>query len=132
MNERLKISFDFDGCLADNKFVQFIAKLCINANHDVWIITSRDPSQSNIDVWTLMEDFNIPKSNVIMTNGTLKVHSFIKHNFDMHFDNSWDEVIPINNAFDNMPNRKNESMPAFMVNLDSEELGFAINTITSR
>ena len=39
----MKISFDFDGCLGDNKFVQLICKVFQSAGHEVFIITSRDP-----------------------------------------------------------------------------------------
>ncbi len=130
MNKSLKISFDFDGCLGDNKFVQIIAKLFRDAGNEIWILTSRDPKSENRDVWKLASDFNIPIDRVIMTNGTLKVHKFLEMKFDIHFDNSWDEVVAINDIFENLDQFKNcDSMPAIFVNFNSEELGFAFNTI---
>ena len=127
----LKISFDLDGCLLDNKFVKIIAHLFNNAGHQIWILTSRDPSQENRDVWNIADEFNIPADRVIMTNGTMKVHRFVDLNLDIHFDNSWDEVVEINNRFQDTDNKfiKNDSMPAFFVNFDSEELGLAFNKI---
>lgn len=127
----LKISFDFDNCLADNKFVQVIAKLFISTKNEVWIITSRDPKSENRDVWKLAKDFDIPFCRVVMTNGSLKVHKFIELEIDMHFDNSWDEVVAINNIFQDTDNKfiKNTSMPAIFVNCDSEELSMAFNSI---
>lgn len=127
-----KVSFDFDGCLGDNRFIQLIAKLFIDAGHEVWIITSRDPKMLNKDVWELAEKFNIDKYKVIMTNGTLKVHYFMELDLDLHFDNSWDEIQAINDLFQDTDNQfiKNESMPAIYVNFDSEEISGIINTLT--
>jgi len=36
----MKISFDFDGTLADGK-IQDLAKSLVDAGHDVWILTAR-------------------------------------------------------------------------------------------
>ena len=132
MDKKLKISFDFDDCLRDNKFVQLIARLFISTDHEVWILTSRDPSSINSDVWELAKNFNIPKERVVMTNGTLKVYKFMELKLDMHFDNSWDEITAINDRFQNDIEKwyvKNDSMPAILVNFDSEELNFAFNLI---
>lgn len=124
----MKISFDFDDCLNDSKFVRLIAELFRNANHEIWILTSRDPSQPNIDVWKLAKEFDIPNERIIMTDGTLKVYKFMELKLDLHFDNSWDEVVAINDKFQNCDNKfaKNTSMPAILVNFDSEELHYSI------
>lgn len=126
----LKISFDFDGCLADNKFVKIIAKLFRDAGHEVWIITSRDPQMENRDVWSLASEFNIPNERVVMTNGTLKVHKFLELKMDIHFDNSFDEILAINDHFENQNLTKTcLDKPGIFVNFDSEELGLAFNSI---
>ena len=93
---------------------------------EVFIITSRDPQMSNTDVFRLSDDLGIKRENIIMTNGTLKVHSFMQNQIDIHFDNSYDEVVAINDEFTKGPNifQKNESMPAILVNFDSEEMGY--------
>jgi hypothetical protein len=125
----MKISFDFDGCLGDNKFVQMICKMFISSGHDVYILTSRDNRAMNSDLWKFADEYNIDRKKVFMTNGALKVDLFIKNEFDLHFDNSYDEVIAINNRFQETKNPliKNESQPAILVNFDSEEASFLIN-----
>lgn len=125
----MKISFDFDGCLADNKFVQLIAKLFRDAGHEIWIITSRDPQMINKDVWELSNEFNIPTERVVMTNGNLKVHKFTELKIDIHFDNSFDEIQAINDSCDMNPNSKNMSMPGILTNFDSEEISCILNII---
>ena len=125
----MKVSFDFDGCLGDNKFVQMICKMFISSGHDVYILTSRDNRAMNSDLWKFADEYNIDRKKVFMTNGALKVDLFIKNGFDLHFDNSYDEVIAINNRFQETkhPLIKNESQPAILVNFDSDEASFLIN-----
>lgn len=125
----MKVSFDFDGCLGDNKFVQMICKMFISSGHDVYILTSRDNRAMNSDLWKFADEYNIDRKKVFMTNGALKVDLFIKNGFDLHFDNSYDEVIAINNRFQETKNPliKNESQPAILVNFDSDEASFLIN-----
>jgi uncharacterized HAD superfamily protein len=118
----VKISFDFDGCLGDNKFIQLICKVFQSAGHEVFIITSRDPQMGNRDVWKLAEEFKIPFENVHMTNGSLKVHTFMILGIDLHFDNSFDEIVAINDMF-----KKSDDMPAILTNFDTEEMGFIYN-----
>jgi uncharacterized HAD superfamily protein len=118
----MKVSFDFDGCLGDNKFVQLICKVFQSAGHEVFIITSRDPQMGNRDVWKLAEEFKIPFENVHMTNGSLKVHKFMELGMDLHFDNSFDEIVAINDMF-----KKSDDMPAILTNFDTEEMSFIYN-----
>ena len=128
----MKISFDFDGCLGDNKFVQLICKVFQSAGHDVFIITSRDPKMKNSDVWKLAEEFKIPFENVHMTNGSLKVHTFMELDMDLHFDNSFDEIVAINDMFEgNNPMGKSFDMPAILTNFDTEEMGYIYNFINN-
>jgi len=130
----MKVSFDFDGCLGDNKFVQMMCKMFISSGHDVFIITSRDPQMSNTDVFRVSDVLGIKRENIIMTNGTLKVHSFMQNQIDIHFDNSHDEVVAINDEFTKGPHifQKNESMPAILVNFDSEEMGYVHDYISMK
>jgi hypothetical protein len=128
----MKVSFDFDGCLGDNKFVQLICKTFQSVGHEVFIITSRDPQMGNRDVWKLAEEFKIPFENVHMTNGSLKVHKFMELGMDLHFDNSFDEVLVINDMFEgNNPMSKSPDMPAILTNFDTEEMGFIYNYINN-
>lgn len=118
-----KISFDFDGCLKDNMLIQLICKTFISSGHDVYILTSRDPSLPNLDLLKISDTFGIQRENIIMTNGLKKVDFFIKNEIDIHFDNSFDEVIAINDMFiGNNPMKKSENMPAILTNIDSEEI----------
>lgn len=129
----MRVSFDFDGCLRDSKVVQLICKLFQNAGHEVFILTSRDDSCKNFDLINLANEFNIPLNKVIMTNGSPKVDFFQKFNFDIHFDNSPDEVVAINDKFQGDDKfHKNESMPAILVNFDTEEMGFLFNFIMNK
>lgn len=57
----MKVSFDFDGCLGDNKFVQMMCKMFISSGHDVFIITSRDPQMSNTDVFRVSDVLGIKR-----------------------------------------------------------------------
>lgn len=128
----MKISFDFDGCLGDNKFVQLICKVFQSSGYDVFIITSRDPQMENRDVWKLAEEFKIPFERVHMTNGSLKVHKFMELGMDLHFDNSFDEVVAINDMFEgNNPMSKSSDMPAILTNFDTEEMSYIYNYINS-
>jgi uncharacterized HAD superfamily protein len=122
----MKVSFDFDGCLGDNKFVQLICKVFQSVGHEVFIITSRDPQMGNQDVWKLAEEFKIPFERVHMTNGSLKVHTFMELGMDLHFDNTFDEVVAINDMF-----KKSDDMPAILTNFDTEEIGFIYNYINN-
>jgi hypothetical protein len=129
----MKISFDFDGCLGDNKFVQLICKVFQSAGHDVYILTSRDPKMENRDVWKLAKEFNIPDENVHMTNGTLKVHTFMDLGIDMHFDNSFDEIVAINDLFiGTSPIQKSDNLPGILTNFDTEEMSYIYNFINNR
>ena len=120
----MKVSFDFDGCLVDNKCVQMICKLFQSSGHDIFIITSRDPKLPNLDLWKLVQDFQISSENVHLTNGSLKVHMFMELGIDLHFDNSFDEVVAINDMFEGSDN-----LPAILTNFNSEEMGYIYNFV---
>jgi hypothetical protein len=120
----MKVSFDFDGCLVDNKFVQMICKLFQSSGHDIFIITSRDPKLSNQDLWKLAQDFGISCENIHLTDGTLKFHKFMELGIDLHFDNSFDEVVAINDMFEGSDN-----LPAILTNFNSEEMSYIYNFV---
>lgn len=119
----MKVSFDFDDCLEDNKFVQTICKVFLSSNNEVFILTARDSNSKNQDVWKLVDKFKIEKSNVIMTNGDEKLNYILKNKIDFHFDDSADEIIKINQYFKDI----NKTQPGILVNFDSEELSFLLN-----
>lgn len=120
----MKVSFDFDGCLVDNKWIQMICKLFQSSGHDIFIITSRDPKLPNLDLWKLAQDLNISSENIHLTNGSLKVHMFMELGIDLHFDNSFDEVVAINDMFEGSDN-----LPAILTNFNSEEMGYIYNFV---
>lgn len=93
----LKISFDFDSCLAEFR-QQRIAKKLIEQGNDIWIVTSRsgenypniDVSNANKCVFKVAKDLNIPIQNIIFTNGKDK-WQFLD-TFDMHFDDDLEQI----------------------------------------
>lgn len=98
----LKISFDFDGVLAEDR-TQKVAKKFIETGHDVWITTSRCEEKYgqpywNRDLYKVAEILNIPKSKIQLTNGNDK-WKYLK-DFDIHFD---DDQIEIELIEENLP-----------------------------
>jgi hypothetical protein len=52
---------------------------------------------------------------------------------DLHFDNSFDEIVAINDMFvGNEPFRKSDDMPAILTNFDTEEMSYIYNFINNR
>ena len=109
----MKISFDFDNTLSES-YVQIIAKSIINMNHDVWVITSRcsNNSVNNQDLYKTCINLGISKSQIIFVDGERKVDEYKKGNFDLHFDDDWEDVMLINNIGGN----------AILVKPDFEEI----------
>jgi hypothetical protein len=107
----MKISFDFDSCLSES-YIQVIAMSLINMNHDVWIITSRADYINNKDLYKTCINIGISKNQVIFTNGEHKTDYYKKGNFNLHFDDDWEEVMLINNIGGN----------AILVKPDFEEI----------
>lgn len=93
----MKVSFDYDGTLTLKK-IQDLARILVKSGNDVWIITSRngDSCINNEDMFYTCGQVGITLDKVIFTNGSYKVHNFIYGNFDLHFDNCWDEIEEIN------------------------------------
>ena len=61
-----------------------------------------------------------------MTDGFPKVHTFMTEGFDLHFDTSFDEVVSINDMFQDS---KKQSLPAILVNFGLDEMGDIYNFV---
>lgn len=93
----MKISFDFD-CTITEPHIKELAKVLISANQDVWIVTARNQGKEfNRDLYKICDEIGLPHNKVIYTEGNLKVNYYFEHNFDLHYDDEWDEVLHINN-----------------------------------
>ena len=86
----MKISFDFDECLSET-YIQVIARSLINMEHDVWVITSRSPNINNIDLFNVCLSIGLSKSKIIFVDGERKVDEYKKGNFNLHFDDDWED-----------------------------------------
>lgn len=114
----MKISFDFDGCLKENKLVRFICSIMLKDN-DVFILTSREEelnNNHNSDLLQVVNELGINKDNVIFTNGKLKGSYVLEHKIDIHFDNSYDEILDINSNF------HNDNKPGILTNFEMDEV----------
>lgn len=89
----MKISFDFDSTLAEDR-QQRIAKKFIEEGHDIYITTSRFENigifHSNEIVFNVAEKLGIPKERVRFTNGGDKWE--LLQDFDLHFDDDQIEI----------------------------------------
>ena len=96
----MKISFDFDGVLAEDR-MQNAAKKFIKGGNDVWITTTRLPNPDptwNRDLFRVAKELGIPEGKIQMTNGENK-WKFLK-GFDIHFD---DDQIEVDLIEENLP-----------------------------
>ena len=118
----MKISFDFDDCLADNLHLQTLAKILVNAGVEVLILTARDDDIhiKNDDIYIKAEELGIKR--VIFANMTDKHLLMKQHDIELHFDDNADTVDRINRYFDS-PLSLNKR--ALLVNLDLSDI---INT----
>jgi len=91
----MKISFDFDGTLTEYA-IKETARTFIQSGHDVWVVTARADCNYNADLWGVCKYIGLPKDKVIFTNGDLKFYEYEKGNFELHYDDEWDEVLNIN------------------------------------
>ena len=93
----MKISFDYDGTLS-RPDVQLIAKSLIDSGNDVWILTSRFKDDYNIDLIDVSFKVGIPINKILFTEGDYKHKEYVKNNFDLHYDDRWDEAFYIKKA----------------------------------
>ena len=103
----MKISFDFDECLSED-YIQVIAKSLVDSGHDVWVISARAIYANTVDAISYIKLFDkdiievcnkigIDISKIIITGGPYKHDEYFNGNFDLHFDDDWEEVLLINN-----------------------------------
>jgi uncharacterized protein YajQ (UPF0234 family) len=107
IERKLKISFDYD-CTLSEPFIQKIAEVFIKSGCDVWVLTSRKDdtiiengkiighSGFNMDLRRTIERLGIPFEKVIFTDGDYKHRYFFENEFDIHFDDAFDEIENIN------------------------------------
>ena len=99
----MKISFDWDSCLAEIR-QQKIAEKFIAEGHEVWVTTSRfrkvpaHADWDNIPVFKVAERLGIPVERIQFT-GMVDKWKFLS-GFDMHFD---DDQIEIELMEENLP-----------------------------
>lgn len=123
----MRISFDFDGTLADDfdgtpndQKDRVIAKLreLQAENHEVFIVTKRFSADNSslgivnehIDVYQLASELGISGKNVVFTNRELKADTLHKLAINQHYENSDIEL----DFF--LRNHKMSSMNYIMVN----------------
>ena len=99
----MKISFDFDSTLAENR-IQLLCKKLMDDGHDIYVTTTRLHKMpngivlENRDLFATCKKMNIPKENIRFTNGNDKYH--ILNGFDIHFDDDQIEIDLINENVD--------------------------------
>lgn len=97
----MKISFDFDSVLS-TKRIQKLAKKFIENGHEVWVTTSRFPTnpetlekmpwikRQNEELYNILTELNIPHDRVNFTAMVDKWH--VLNGFDVHFDDDKTEI----------------------------------------
>ena len=99
---KTKVSFDFDGCLAEIPELQSMAKRMSAGGMDVFILTSRCKETANIDLEKIALLCWIPKKRIIYACMGDKWRAMDRHRITMHFDDDSVEVDIIN---ENLPGR---------------------------
>jgi len=95
VKNKLKISFDYDGTLHVPIIVN-LAKILVEAGNDVWILTARCDYDQNLDLKKLISEIGIENEKVLYTNGDLKYKIYSREKFDIHYDDSIEEIEEIN------------------------------------
>ena len=96
----MKVSFDFDETL-DNEDVQKFAIELIKRGVEIWIHTARFPESEvrprwNDDIYKVMYNIGIPRTNVVFTEMYDKYIFFKDKDFIWHLDNSSSTIKIIN------------------------------------
>lgn len=106
-----KISLDFDSTL-DREDVQEVATNLINKGYDVYIVTSRQCTESalklghhwverqNCDLYAVAEKCGIKRENIIFTEHVDKIVYLKDKGFLLHLDDDVDELIKISESGD--------------------------------
>ena len=93
----MKVSFDFDGTLRNNKFLIEKAINLRNKGCETFIITSRRTTYlgsyiSNDDVFEHAIQVGIPLDHVIFTEGCWKADTLERLQIDFHYDDNQYEL----------------------------------------
>lgn len=111
MNNKFKISFDFDGTMS-RKDIRKYAKKLIEEGHDVWIVTSRcatEPAlergwhwveRQNQELYDVAEEIGIPRERIIFTEHVDKIEYLQGKEFLFHIDDDADELLEIVKSMD--------------------------------
>jgi hypothetical protein len=99
----MRISFDFDGCLGDNRTIQQLATALLAGGAEVFILTSRCKNLWNTDLFLIASQIGINNDNIIFACDICKAEIFQKMKFDLHFDDNLTDVHKINTLSDRKP-----------------------------
>ena len=100
----MKISFDFDSTLAEDR-TQKLCRRLIEDGHDIYITTTRPHKfpngviLENRDLFFVADQLGIDKDKIRFTGGTDKYH-FLE-GFDIHFDDDQVEIELIEEHLEN-------------------------------
>lgn len=90
-----KISFDYDKTLSTEAGKQK-AEEVIKAGNEVYIITARQESDDNKDLYSTAEKLGIAKDHIYFTNGKDKWVEVKRLGIDIHYDNNQEQIDLIN------------------------------------
>lgn len=86
-----KISLDFDGVLSTNKG-QDLASSLKDKGAILYIVTARNSSAKNLDLFKVAELLQIPTNRIIFTNGKDKWKTLKDLEIDTHYDNNQEQI----------------------------------------
>ena len=86
-----KISFDYDQTLSTEAGKKK-AEAAIKAGNDVYIITARQESGDNKDLYSTAEKLGISKYHIHFTNGKDKWEEVERLGIDIHYDNNQEQI----------------------------------------
>lgn len=89
----MPVSFDYDGTLSTKKGKEMASKF-ISEGKDVRILTARDESGDNTDLFSIAKELGIDK--IYFTNGRDKWSFVLKYKIREHYDNNKEQVDKIN------------------------------------
>lgn len=106
MKCNMKISFDFDSTLT-RPDVQEFAKQCIESGHEVWLVTSRQDTESalqrghhwvehqNNQLFEVAEQVGIDANRIVFTSHQPKIEFLAGKEFAIHIDDDIEELLDI-------------------------------------
>ena len=106
MKCNMKISFDFDSTLT-RPDVQEFAKQCIESGHEVWLVTSRQDTESalqrghhwvesqNQKLFEVAEQVGIDANRIVFTSHQPKIEFLAGKEFTIHIDDDIEELLDI-------------------------------------